>query len=398
MSTLVGVGFSQLDNPVAAGREAAQQALEPLGKQQPDLVFLLISAGIEEQQALAVLAEVREVTGKARLLGGVNSGIIVSQGAFTSGIAVLALQSDEMRMATGIAKSYNRNSAVAGARLVRQLRAQHETTQQNGNELFFTLLTNSGGGDVVTAMVESMGNELGPLSHLAGGAIYDTTQQVTRSTFLDDESFEDSAVAALIFSPGPMAVKGRHGYRPLGRPLVVTRAEGDVVYELGGRPAFEAYVEQFPDATELTIENFGLFAANHPLGIPQMGREYIIRDPWRARTDGALLTSGVVPQNSVVRIMDGNQRVLIQAAKEAATEAKFLLKGRRPLLALVFSCISRLEYLGEAAQDEVAVLREVIGADVPLIGIFSFGEIGAQSDGPPTIHNKTVVIGIIGEP
>jgi hypothetical protein len=397
MTTQVGLGFSQLDNPVEAGRQAAQQALVPLANKKPSLVSLLIASGIEQKQALAVLAEVRAVTGEAPLIGGCNSGIIVSQGAFRSGVAVLTLRSDEIKVATNIAPDFSRNPAKEGRALVRGLRAQPKGMPRNENELLLALLAQQGEGEALTTMVEAMGDELGPLCRLAGGAILDDSGRVTRSTFLDGEAYEGVSVAALLSTPGPVGVRGRHGYKPLGGPLVVTRAKGNIIYELGGRPAFQAYIEQFPDYPELTLENFNRFALDHPLGIPQIGREYIIRDPW-TRPDGSLECAGSIPENAVVRIMEGNRKTLIQSAREAAMEARYLLKGQRPLLALVFSCISRLNYLGEAAQDEVAVIREVVGAETPLIGIFSFGEVGAQSDGPPTLHNKTMVVGIIGEP
>jgi hypothetical protein len=386
MTTQVGVGFSQLDNPVEAGRQAAQQALQPLANRKPNLVLLLITSGMEQEQVLAVLAEVRAVTGAAPLIGGCNSGIIVSRGAFTSGVAVLALRSDEIQVVTDIVTGVDQNPARNGRSLVRRLRAQRKETHRTSNELLLTLLDIQQDG--LSTMVETMGNELGPLCRLVGGGIMDSTGRITRSTFLNGEAYRKAVATALLLTPGPIGVRGGHGYKPLGRPLVVTRSEGDVVYELDGRSAFQAYVEQFPEHPELVLENFGSFAMNYPLGIPQMGREYIVRDPLQARPDGSLEFGGPIPENAVVRIMEGDRKTLIQSAKESAMEAMYLLKGRHPLLTLVFSCITRLNYLGEAAQEEVAVIREVVGAETPLIGIFSFGEVGAQSDGPPTFHNK----------
>jgi hypothetical protein len=96
--------------------------------------------------------------------------------------------------------------------------------------------------------------------------------------------------------------------------------------------------------------------------------------------------------------MTGSRETLLQAARQAATEAMQSLAGQRPLFAFVFSCVSRLGYLGLSAQDEVATIREVIGSEAPLAGLFSYGEVAAQPDSPPMLHNKTVVVGIVGEP
>src|SRR5207249_11601213 len=46
-------------------------------------------------------------------------------------------------------------------------------------------------------------------------------------------------VAAAIGSDAPLGVGVRHGMRPVGEPLLITRAEGSRVRELDGRPALD---------------------------------------------------------------------------------------------------------------------------------------------------------------
>jgi hypothetical protein len=179
--------------------------------------------------------------------------------------------------------------------------------------------------------------------------------------------------------------------------MAVTRVSGSTLYSLDGRSAYQAYVDQFPDSTDLTLENFGQFALDHPLGLPQVGHEYIIRDPYRAGPRGELFCAGMIPRRAVVQIMQGDKESLVKAAQLSAQEAVAPLGGKTPLAGLVFSCVSRLGYLGPAAQDEVATIRETLGADTPFIGLFSFGEIAAQQDLLPAFHNKTAVIGVIGK-
>jgi hypothetical protein len=156
---------------------------------------------------LAILAEVRAVTGEAPLVGGCNSGIIVSQGAFKSGVAVMALRSDEIQVVTDIAPKFSQNPAKSGQGLVRKLRAQRQAAHQDSNELFLTLLSHPGDGEILTTMVETMGNELGPLCRLAGGAILDFSGQITRSAFLNGKAYEDATTAALLVTPGPVGVR-----------------------------------------------------------------------------------------------------------------------------------------------------------------------------------------------
>ena len=393
MATQVGIGFSQLANPLEAGQWATRQALEPLTGREPHLVMLFSTADMEPGQ---MLAGVRAVAGEVPLVGGCSTGVIAPPGTFSSGVAVLALYSDEIQVATDIAPGLSQDPMGGGQALVQRLRARTEEARRATRGLLLTLLSIQESLGLVT-VIEAMGNELGPLGRLIGGGVQDPSGRVTRPTFLNGEMHGDAAATALFLTPGPVGVGVRHGYKPLSRPLVITRVQGNILYELDGRPAFQAYVEQFPDHPELVPENFGQFASDYPLGLPQLGREYIVRDPYGARPDGALACAGLLPEHAVVRIMVGNRATLIQSAREAAVEAVQPLEGRRPLLALVFSCVSRLAYLGPAAQEEIAAIREVVGSETPLIGLFSFGEVAAQPDSPPTLHNKTVVVGVIGE-
>jgi hypothetical protein len=391
VATRVGAGFSQLGNPLEAGRQAAEQAMKPLDGKKPDLVVLFSTTGLEPGQ---VLTGVRAMTGEAPLVGGCSTGVITSQGAFNSGVAVLALSSDEMQVLTDIVQDVAQDPARAGRALVRQLRARKGGAYQLANELLLALVAFQP-GEVMVRVVLSAGDIGGPLCRLVGGAARDPSGQIERPVFLNGEAYQNAVGAALLLTPRPVGVGVRHGYRPISRPLVVTRSEESVIYELDGAPAFQAYVEQFPDRPELALESFGQFAMDYPVGLSQIGREYIIRDPFAARSDGALECGGPIPAHAVVQIMSGDQETMLQAAREAAAEAMQPLGGRRPLLAFVFSCVSRLEYLGPAAQEEVAVIREVVGSKTPLVGLFSFGEIAAQLNSPPNLHNKTVVVGVI---
>ncbi|MEI9947781.1 MAG: FIST N-terminal domain-containing protein [Pseudomonadota bacterium] len=51
----------------------------------------------------------------------------------------------------------------------------------------------------------------------------------------------DSAVALHVFSRKPWGVGVDHGLRPTSSPMRVTRAKDNVVHEIDGAPAFEAY-------------------------------------------------------------------------------------------------------------------------------------------------------------
>jgi len=243
-------------------------------------------------------------------------------------------------------------------------------------------------------MIQAVGDELGPSCLLLGGGVQDPTGRVPAPIYWQRECSADSAVVLLVRG-GRCGLGIGHGYRPVGPPLVVSRARGNAIDELEGRSAFEAYADQFRNETELTPETFASFALDHPLGLPQISGEYVIRDPYAVSPDGALLRAGAIPERAVVRLMTGTAESLHQAAEGAARLARDALDGASPALALVCSCVSRLNYLGPRADDEIRALQSHLGEYVPPIGFFSYGEIASSAEAPALLHNKTVVVGAV---
>ncbi len=92
-------------------------------------------------------------------------------------------------------------------------------------------------------------------------------------------------------------------------------------------------------------------------------------------------------------MMTGDKDALLAAARVAAERAVKGLAGHPPAAAVVFDCISRLQYLQDDAMTEIEIIREMIGRETPLIGMFSYGEIAPPPEsGLTVLHNKTVVI------
>ncbi len=64
---------------------------------------------------------------------------------------------------------------------------------------------------------------------------------------LDRESYLDGAVAVLLTGPLSVRTVVSQGCRPIGRTMLVTKAENNVIRELGRRPAVEALREVFQE-------------------------------------------------------------------------------------------------------------------------------------------------------
>src|ERR671914_917975 len=120
ITTKAGVGMSRHHNPNVAGREAAEQALEKAGVAKPDFVFMFASIGYDQH---SLLRAVRESTGGAPLSGCSAEGTINGDNTDESNfsVVVMAISSEELRWANGLATGLSTDSLAAGQQVAQGL-------------------------------------------------------------------------------------------------------------------------------------------------------------------------------------------------------------------------------------------------------------------------------------
>lgn len=389
MTTLAGVGLTTHAESETAGRLATAEALAPLQGQPPTLLITFATGHYDPAQ---VVRGIYAAAGRAPLLGCCAGGIISPQGASRQGVVVLALQSADLAVTLAMEAGIRKRPVEISEQVAGQI--ENQAPPESGRHVMALVLAD-GAATTLEEVVRSTATMAGPLCPLVGGGSGNMVQPHAGSLFVNDQFLLDALAVAQLSSAAPIGIGVAHGWTPVGRPLVVTRSRGPIVYELNGRSALEVYRQLFPEGN-LTLDNFGPFVSAHPLGLPQVSGEFIIRDPMRTHPDGSIECTATIPENTITHIMQGDQSSLCAAAQRAAQQALQGLDGKAPAAAFVFDCISRLQYLGPKAETEVRLIREVLGQDTPLAGMFSYGEV-ATAGGPAVFHNKTVVVCVIGK-
>ena len=126
-----------------------------------------------------------------------------------------------------------------------------------------------------------------------GGAASDEQQFVKTCIFHNDEIVEEGALALWIASKRPLRVEVQHGWQPIGVPLLVTRAGGAEILEIGGRPASVVYEEQLGLAPgALSADKFWATSINHPFGLLQADGSFVIRVARAKMAQGGLRIQG----------------------------------------------------------------------------------------------------------
>ncbi|MEO7755063.1 MAG: FIST C-terminal domain-containing protein, partial [Dokdonella sp.] len=129
--------------------------------------------------------------------------------------------------------------------------------------------------------------------------------------------------------------------------------------------------------------------------------DFLVRDPIKQSGD-ALVCVGELPQNATVYLLKGEAGALIASAGESARAACAESRGRgHPIdatVAMVFDCISRVLFLGEAFSDELATIESELANCADIFGALTLGEIASSRAGVIELMNKSTVVALIETP
>ena len=188
----------------------------------------------------------------------------------------------------------------------------------------------------------------------------------------------------------------RGGWDKFGIVRAVTRAEGNTLYELNGRPVLDLYKEYLGERAADLPASALLF----PLAIlsDREEEQRVVRTVLSVDEENNSMTfAGDIPVGARVQLMRANLERLIDGATEAALAIGKSLPEKTPGLLIAISCVGRRLVLGERTEEELeSVLEELPGLSRQ-IGFYSYGEISPVSRGPCELHNQTMTLTFIGE-
>lgn len=216
--------------------------------------------------------------------------------------------------------------------------------------------------------------------------------------FLDDQVYEDGAVAVALGGAYTVRAVVSQGAEPIGEPWTITGAHGRVIETISHRPALEVLastLESLPPAVRQRAQRNLLVG----LAIDERRAEFrrgdfLIRNLINVVPSSGALAIGAHPrvgqtiqfQMRDARAADEELRALLQQTKEA-------LGGQRPLAAVLCSCNGRGVGLFGVPDHDARVLAEQLGVQA-IAGFFCNGEIGPVG-GRVFLHGYTASIALI---
>lgn len=352
--------------------------------------LLLVFAAPEMGVIQEPLAELSRAFPRSHKLGcstaGEISGAEVSEGGIVA--AIVRFESDVWLHSASAPMKATNSSHDTGQQLARSfpwddLRAilvLSEGISVNGSELVRGLRSGLPEGAVVV-----------------GGLAADATRFGATWT-LDNAGLRARQVCAVGLYGSSLRVgySAGGGWSIFGVERRVTRASGNVLYELDGQPALALYKEYLGERAADLPSSALLF----PLALR------------RDRDDGNLIVrtilgvdestqslrfAGDVPEGFLAQLMRTNTDQLIQGAEAAARDAARDSLPGTAVLSLVVSCVGRRLVLGHRTDEETEATLMAMPSGSEQIGFYSYGEISPTDGGFCDLHNQTMTVTTLWE-
>ena len=206
---------------------------------------------------------------------------------------------------------------------------------------------------------------------------------------LDDEVSRDGAVGVFLDGVDVGTVVSQ-GCRPVGQAFTVTRAERNLVLELGGQPALQRLQELAAGADEAEREllrrglQVGVVVDEHQAEFAR--GDFLVRNVLGADPDAGAVAVGdqiEVGQTLQFQVRDG------AAADE---DLRALLGAQRAAGALLFTCNGRGSHLFGTADHDSGLLDQLLGP-LAVAGAFCAGELGPIG-GRNFLHSFTASVAL----
>ena len=379
MTINAGVGMSRHHNPNVAGREAAEQALKKAGVSKPDFVFMFASIGYDQP---SLVRAVREITGGAPLAGCSAEGTINGDDADESNFSVVvtAISSDELKWTNGIVPGLEDDPRVVGKQVAQDL-LPNLSADAIGLFVFPDGLT-----DFLEPFFAGLEENLPSDRFLplwGGGAGNNVSVEEPTYQYCDGEVISGGVAYALLSGKAQAGWAISHGLVPIGSARTVTRSQGNVIYEIDGKPAIEVLKEYLPEGALAEDRDWMRYAVSLALTTKapdyMKDEEYVVRGvPAVRMADGSITVQTEVPEGTRVWFSSRDKEKITSRFDRMARQITEQLGDDKPKLVFQFECFTRGKSLFRE-QEKVQLLkrlRQSVGPDVPWAGFYTIGEIG----------------------
>ena len=199
--------------------------------------------------------------------------------------------------------------------------------------------------------------------------------------FTDDYDYHTKGAFLVIYSGKELHIQTDRmfGWKAIGYPLHVTKAEGNVVYELDEKPAYDVYSHY------LSIKkgpNFFYDALEFPWEVQINDETVYTRHAKSVNPDGSIVMSTSIPVGSKIRLSYGDPIRILEHTKQTGLH----IRDFAPQAITIYNCFGRKLFWD--AQDNIEIAE--ISKHLDAAGFSALGEI-MRYKGTTVLNNLSVV-------
>lgn len=372
------VAYSELSDSFAAAQQVALSAQQQLAAS-PDLALLFTTVQHDvaalQSGLLAMLGEAVEI-----MIGGAV-GVMTSQhygyAGHQIGLLLFKFESESFQLhhAGPLGEGEYATGLKLGLDLSRHLPEQAAILLLYDSK---SQVANRAKLNMATPLLQGIQQHYPCLQQLVGAGLIGDMAGSPMPQVLHGQTMQQQAIA-LCFGAGiQLDSVIMHGCEPASDYYTITKATGNLVYELDGLPVLDVISELLGHA--LTPEEFGFFVT---LGVNQgeqwgefdesnyMNRLCLKADVQR---QALMMFEPDLEEGTQVQLMVRSMNMDYIAPRIEALFAG--LQGRKPVLALYINCAGRAAAYSGIHQEDAVIVQQSVADRVPLLGFYSGVEIG----------------------
>ncbi|GGF82331.1 FIST signal transduction protein [Wenyingzhuangia marina] len=340
-------------------------------------------------ESIPVYQELKDIFENAHIVIGSSCGNVTSQYVEDSSVTATAIdfENSEFIIKTSNVLNTDLDSFKTGKELIEQFPLEG---------LKFVFVVSEGSFINGSKLTEGMKSVVPQDVLITGGLCGDSERFERTIASYNEEPKEGEIIAIGLYGESleiSFSIFG--GWTPFGPERIVTKSDGNVLFELDNKPALDLYKQYLGDKSK----ELPSAALLYPLNVQIEGEEQsIVRSILNIDNDkNAMILAGDIPVGSKVQLMMTNIDNIANASEMAVKRAnKNRIKDSE--LVLFVSCIGRKLVLDQRVEKEVEEVVDVIGNVPTVCGFYSYGEI-APFNGENTcrLHNQTITVTLISE-
>lgn len=367
-----------------AAQRAARQALRQVKAAPVSLGFIIVAGEVAITRALNGAAA---LLGDTPLIGFSTSGALSRDGFHRRSVVVGLLAGDGLQVDAG----WWPGGEGGGQECVQKMLQSLRPSKHPQATMLLVGDGMRGDGDEICAQLDVANEVVGCLA--SDGLQQECTYQIGGR-----KSGSNGLAAALIDGPLSMSVGLGHGWQPAGPLMQLSEVDGQWLRSLDGKRPAQVYADLFGFAEqEWNIPPLNDMIRQYPLGVEGEG-DLLIRAALQIESDGSLRMNTALPEGAYAHLMVGSPDLCEQAVRKAAQHALEGVGANRPVLGLAFVDAAWQTVFQATPAGELAVLREVLGEELPIVGGYTYGQIARTSkNGPVQLFNQQIEVILFAE-